>query len=99
LSLKCANINFNIFPDYPGGESQCTCLKKKLADSRLELNIDKKAVQFDVTDLSGAYAAILKNKFSNQRKPAEELAAKKLAAILIYFTLSLKSHAQQSFLI
>jgi hypothetical protein len=55
---------------------------KKLADSRLELNLDKKAVQFDVTDLSRAYAAILKDKYRNQRKPVEELAAKKLAAIL-----------------
>ena len=55
---------------------------KKLADSRLELILDKKAVQFDVTDLSRAYAAILKDRYSNKRKPAEELAAKKLAAIL-----------------
>ena len=55
---------------------------KKLADSRIELNVDKKAVQFDVTDLSRAYAAILKEQYQNKRKPAEELAAKKLAAIL-----------------
>jgi hypothetical protein len=55
---------------------------KKLAESRLELNLDKKAVQFDVTDLSRAYAAILKDRYNNKRKPAEELAAKKLAAIL-----------------
>jgi len=55
---------------------------KKLAESRLELNVVKKAVQFDVTDLSRAYAAILKDRYSNKRKPAEELAAKKLAAIL-----------------
>jgi hypothetical protein len=55
---------------------------KKLAESRLELRLDKKAVQFDVTDLSRAYAAILKDRYNNKRKPAEELAAKKLAAIL-----------------
>ncbi|HET9744922.1 MAG TPA: hypothetical protein VFP97_04355, partial [Chitinophagaceae bacterium] len=55
---------------------------KELAESRLELNVDKKAVQFDVTDLSRAYAAILKNRYTNKRKPAEELATKKLAAIL-----------------
>ena len=55
---------------------------KKLADARLELTLDKKAVKFDVTDLSLAYATILKDKYSNQRKPAEELAAKKMAAIL-----------------
>jgi hypothetical protein len=39
-------------------------------------------VQFDVTDLSRAYAVILKDWYSNKRKPAEELAVKKLAAIL-----------------
>ena len=39
-------------------------------------------MQFDVTDLSRAYAAILKDKYNDQRQPAEELAAKKLAAIL-----------------
>ena len=55
---------------------------KKLAESRLELILDKKAVRFDVTDLSRAYAGILKDQYNNKRKPAEELALKKLAAIL-----------------
>ena len=55
---------------------------KKLAESRLELILDKKAVRFDVTDLSRAYIAILKDQYGNKRKPAEELALKKLAAIL-----------------
>jgi hypothetical protein len=55
---------------------------KKLADSRLELILDKKAVAFDVTDLSQAYANILKKQYNNKRKPTEELATKKLAAIL-----------------
>jgi hypothetical protein len=55
---------------------------KKLAESRLELMLDKKAVRFDVTDLSRAYAGILKKQYDNKRKPAEELAAKKLAALL-----------------
>ena len=55
---------------------------KSLAESRLELIIDKKAVPFDVTDLSRAYAGILKNQYGNKRKPAEELAAKKLASLL-----------------
>ena len=55
---------------------------KKLAESRLELILDKKAVQFDVTDLSRAYAGILKDQYNNKRKPAEALALKKLAAIL-----------------
>ena len=55
---------------------------KKLAESRLELILDKKAVQFDATDLSRAYAAILKDQYNNKRKPVEELAVKKLAAIL-----------------
>ena len=39
-------------------------------------------MQFDVTDLSRAYADILKDQYNNKRKPAEELAVKKLAAIL-----------------
>ena len=55
---------------------------KKLAESRLELILDKKAVPFDVTDLARAYANILKDRHNNERKPAEELAAKKLAGIL-----------------
>ena len=55
---------------------------KKLAESRLELILDKKAVRFDVTDLSRAYAGILKDQYNNKRKPAEELAVKKIAAIL-----------------
>jgi hypothetical protein len=55
---------------------------KKLAESRLELNLAKKAAQFDVTDLSRAYAAILKDDYNNKRKPAEELATKKLVKIL-----------------
>jgi hypothetical protein len=59
-----------------------TIVLQKLAESRLELTLDKKAVQFDVTDLSRAYAAILNVQYNNKRKPAEELAAKKLAEIL-----------------
>ena len=55
---------------------------KKLAESRLELILDKKAVRFDVTDLSRAYAGILKDQHDNKRKPAEELALKKLVSIL-----------------
>jgi hypothetical protein len=46
------------------------------------LILDKKAVRFDVTDLSRTYIAILKDQYGNKRKPAEELALKKLAAIL-----------------
>jgi hypothetical protein len=55
---------------------------KKLADSRLELVIDKSAVRFDANDLSLAYANILKNQYSNNRKLAEELSFSKLADIL-----------------
>jgi hypothetical protein len=55
---------------------------KKLAGSRLELVLNKKAVRFDVTDLSRVYALILKNVHGNKRKPAEELATKKLTSLL-----------------
>lgn len=54
----------------------------KLADSRLELLLQKSAVRFDATDLSLAYANILKDQYNNNRKPAEELLFKKLAEML-----------------
>lgn len=54
----------------------------KLADSRLELLLQKSAVRFDATDLSLAYANILKDQYNNKRKPAEELLFKKLAELL-----------------
>jgi hypothetical protein len=54
---------------------------KKLADSRLELVLQKTAVRFDATDLSLAYANILKNQYYNNRKVAEELSFTKLADI------------------
>jgi hypothetical protein len=44
----------------------------KLADSRLELLLEKNAVRFDATDLSIAYARILKDRYNNNRKQAEK---------------------------
>jgi hypothetical protein len=55
---------------------------KKLADSRLELVLQKKTVRFDATDLSVAYANILKNQYNNNRKVAEGLTFTILADIL-----------------
>ncbi len=55
---------------------------KKLADSRLELILQKNAVRFDATDLSVAYANILKNHYNNNRKVAEEFSFAKLVDIL-----------------
>lgn len=55
---------------------------KTLANSRLELVLQKNAVQFDATDVSLAYAAILIKKYNGNRKLAETDAAKKLADIL-----------------
>ncbi len=55
---------------------------KKLADSRLELCLQKNGVQFDATDLSLAYAGILKKKYNNKRKPSGEITLKKLAKLL-----------------
>ena len=81
LILFSSAIEAKKIKSVKGYRTPATVLKK-LAESRLELTLDKKAVQFDVTDLSRAYAAILKDRYSNKRKPAEELAAKKLAAIL-----------------
>jgi hypothetical protein len=55
---------------------------EKLADSRLELILQKKAVRFDATDLSLAYANIIRKKYNNNRKEAGELLFKKLAEII-----------------
>jgi hypothetical protein len=59
-----------------------TSVLKKLADSRLALILQKEAVSFDATDLSLAYANILKNQHNNNRKVAEELSFTKLADII-----------------
>jgi hypothetical protein len=55
---------------------------KTLAESRLELILQKNAVRFDATDLSLAYAAIIAKKYNGNRQLAEKSAAKKLAGIL-----------------
>jgi hypothetical protein len=54
----------------------------KLADSRLELLLQKNAVSFDATDLSLAYARILKDQYDNNRKLAEEHSFTKLVELL-----------------
>lgn len=55
---------------------------KKLADSRMELIHDKKAVNFDATDLSRRYADIIRKQFNNNRKQAEAYCLKRLMARL-----------------
>ncbi len=55
---------------------------KKLADSRLQLVLNKTAVRFDATDLSRVYAGIITKKYKGNRSLAEKEAAKKLADIL-----------------
>lgn len=59
-----------------------TAVLKMLAESRLELVLQKNAVRFDATDMSRAYAAIITKKYKGNRQLAEKGAAKKLAAIL-----------------
>ncbi|MEO6455825.1 MAG: hypothetical protein ABIN97_17220 [Ginsengibacter sp.] len=54
----------------------------KLAESRLELILQKKPVRFDATDVSLAYARILKDQYNNNRKLAEERSFTKLARLL-----------------
>ena len=51
---------------------------KKLAESMLEILLQKNEVRFDATDLSLAYARILKDQYNNNRKLAEELSFTKL---------------------
>jgi hypothetical protein len=55
---------------------------KTLANSRLELVLNKTAVGFDATDLSRIYAGILAKKYKSKRKAAEAAGIKKLAGIL-----------------
>jgi hypothetical protein len=55
---------------------------KKLADSRLELVLQKNPVKFDATDLSRTYASIVENQFNNNRRVAEEQSFTKLADII-----------------
>ena len=54
----------------------------KLADSRMQLTMDKSAIQIDATDLSLLWLAILKKKYDNDRVSASADGAKKLAAII-----------------
>ncbi len=65
----------------PGYRSPASILKK-LAWSRLQLVMDKRAVSFDAGDLSLAWAGILAKKYKNDRKQATANSVKKLAAIL-----------------
>lgn len=55
---------------------------RTLAESRLELMLQKNATRFDATDLSRAYAGIIAKKYKGNRLLAEQYAAKKQAAIL-----------------
>ena len=54
----------------------------KLANSRMEILLDKKAVRFDATDLSRAYLNIVQNKYNRDRKLAEEFSFTKLVKLL-----------------
>lgn len=55
---------------------------KKLADSRMELLLNKNALRFDAVDLSDVYASILKMQYKNNRSLAEKGKIKKLAKVL-----------------
>jgi hypothetical protein len=55
---------------------------KKLADSRMEIILQKGAVRFDATDLSRIYLKIVKDRYNNNRKLAEEHSFTKLARLL-----------------
>ena len=48
----------------------------------MELFLKKNVVRFDVNDVSMSYASVLKNKFNNDRKTAEETCFIKLISIL-----------------
>jgi hypothetical protein len=55
---------------------------KKLADSRMELILQKKPMRFDATDLSRVFAAILKTRYNNDHKTARNDTFFRLAKML-----------------
>jgi hypothetical protein len=55
---------------------------KELAGSRMELVLQKNAMRLDATDLSIAYAGLLKNHFENNRRSAEDHCFRKLVEII-----------------
>jgi len=55
---------------------------EKLADSRVEWERQIKAVHFDATDISRVFAAIVKKRYNNNRKLAQERTFKKLVTLL-----------------
>ena len=54
----------------------------KLANSRMEILLQKTAVMFDATDLSRAYLNIIRNKYGGNRELAEEVSFMKLVKAL-----------------
>ncbi len=64
------------------GYRSSSAILKKLAESKLEIVFDKKAVRFDAADLSLIYAAIIKKNFNGDRKIAEQYSFPKLVRIL-----------------
>jgi len=59
-----------------------TSVLAKLANSRMEILLGKTAVRFDATDLSRAYLNIVRRKYNDNRKLAEEVSFMKLIGIL-----------------
>jgi len=55
---------------------------KKLADSRMELLLERRPTGFDATDLSVAYARILQKQFNGNRKLADNRSFYELARLL-----------------
>jgi hypothetical protein len=59
-----------------------TSVLTKLSNSRMEIFLQKTAITFDATDLSRAYLNIVRNKYDENRKLAEELSFMKLVKLL-----------------
>ncbi len=81
VTLELAKAEVEKIKRVPGYRSPATVLKK-LAESKLELLLQKKAVRFDANDLSLGYSTLLKNKYNNNRQLYEKGKAKKLAVML-----------------
>lgn len=80
-TLKIAAVEAEKIKGVFGYRSPATVLKK-LAESKLELVLQNKAVRFDANDLSLVYSSFHKDKFNSNRRLYEKGKAKKLAAML-----------------
>jgi len=79
LQKQIAQTEMNKIKANPAHRTPAGVLKK-LAESRMELVLNRKSVRFDATDCSRAYAWIVEDQFAGNRKEAESFCTKKMLA-------------------